>query len=113
MRCGPRGWVTTVPHELFKLIARYRWLQQELAEHNRPGGAANAAHVTRAIEEVFLQIVEFQADDASISYCQIEFLLSMLTDATRDRKLRQLLRDVTLAHVKRLADRAVLQGRPA
>lgn len=100
-----------MPDELFRLIARYRWLQQELAEHNHAGKTANASHVAQAIENVFLEIVKFQAEDASISYCQIEFLLSMLADGTRDRKLRTLLRDVALAHVKRLADRAGPDGR--
>lgn len=95
-----------MPQDLFRLIARYRWLQQELSQHLAANETANAAHVTDALEEVFLLIVRFQAEDPSISYCQIEFLLAMLAEGTRDKKLRQMLREATLAHVKRLADRA-------
>ncbi len=99
-----------MPQELFRLIARYRWLQQELSQHVQAGETANAAHVAEAVEEVFLRIVHFQAEDPSISYCQIEFLLAMLAEGSRDKKLRQMLRDATLAHVKRLADRAKPAG---
>lgn len=98
----------TLPEELFRLIARYRWLQQELAEHNRAGETANAAHVAEAVEDVFVRIMQFQAQDPNISYCQLEFLLSMLADGTRDRKLRRMLCDVALSHIKRLVDGAAL-----
>ena len=93
-------------HELFRLIARYRWLQQELSAHAQANETANAAHVAEALEEVFVGIVQYKAEDPEISYCQIEFLLSMLTEGTRDRKIRQMLRDAALMHVKWLADRA-------
>ena len=95
-----------MPQDLYRLIARYRWLQQELSQHTGADEVANAARVAEALENVFLQIVRFQAEDPSISYCQIEFLLTMLAEGTRDKKMRRMLREAALTHVKRLAERA-------
>jgi hypothetical protein len=94
-----------VTHELAKLIARYRWLQAETGGSGLVARPEGPVPINAALNEVFLQIITFPAEDPRISYRQIEFLLEVLADGNTDRSLRQELRDHVLTHVKRLTDR--------
>jgi hypothetical protein len=95
--------IVGMPNELARLITTYRWLQQELDLQKDAGSRSNAVHVAEQLEAIFLQIVRHPSEDPSICYRQIEFLLGVLAEGPPDRKMRRLLRDEVLVHVKRLA----------
>ncbi len=65
---------------LSRLIASYRILQSKLAEHTSIGASANTRHLSQALDDAFLEIVRFEADDPGIVCSQIEFLLAMMAD---------------------------------
>lgn len=91
---------------LSRLIASYRTLQSRLAHETSLGSHANARHLSQALDDAFLEIVRFEADDPGVSCSQIEFLLAMMTDSGSDVAARAALRDEVLNHVRRLAGRA-------
>lgn len=90
---------------LSRLIASYRILQSKLAEHTSIGASANTRHLSQALDDAFLEIVRFEADDPGIVCSQIEFLLAMMADGASDASARSALRDEVLLHVRRLAER--------
>ena len=90
--------------DLARLIARYRFLQGELDCESLRDAPCRAAAAS-ALDDVFLQIVRFQAEEPAISYRQIEFLMTFLAEGLPDAEMRRLISTEALAHVRRLMER--------
>lgn len=92
--------------DIYRLIASYRWLAQELANRANSGATANGRALREELDDVFLRIVRSPADDPEVCCVQINFLVSALADLDHDADVRAMLRDTAIGHVKRLASRA-------
>jgi hypothetical protein len=101
------GRMENVSQDLARLIARYQWLQDELGKPGVVAGLSGTARIADAMNEVFLEIVKYPAEDPRISRRQIAFLLTVLAEHSGDVTTRNVLRDEILAHVTRLADLAL------
>lgn len=101
--------------DLARLIATYKWLLGERDSQRGLNAAANARHIDAALDDVFLRIARFPAEDPRISCHQIEFLLAVLSEDGADQASRALVCEAVLDHVKRLAARvpAEASGRRA
>ncbi len=95
-----------VPDDLRHLISSYQRLSGKRFEQSGRGAVTNVAAITDAMDETFLQIVSFPTDDVQVCYRQVELLMTLLAEPETDVASRELLRDVVLTHVRRLAARA-------
>lgn len=98
--------------ELARLVASYRWLTEERARAPVDRSGATAAVIDANLDEVFLKILRFPAEDPQISYLQIEFLVGMLGERGRDESAAPMLQDALLGHIKRLTDKIPVQPTP-
>lgn len=91
--------------ELARLVASYRWLTEERAKASGPKAKENAAVIDAQLDDVFLKVLRFPAEDPQISYLQIEFLVGLLAERGREDTSASVLQEALLGHVKRLADK--------
>lgn len=96
--------------DIYRLIASYRWLAQELADRSSSGATSNGRVLREEMNDVFLRIVRSPADDPEVSCVQINFLVTALADEDHDADVRAMLRDTAMGHVKRLASRVRREG---
>ena len=91
--------------DLTRLIAQYRWLDQERAARLQEGVTLDLPQIDAEMSSLFLRIVRFRTDEPRISCAQIDFLVTALAEGDHDASVRGVLKEAVLAHVVRLAGR--------